>query len=115
MCAARSRRPRRRSSGGSKLRGIFVQLAVSPMMPNHPDRFAALAADAADRVIIDTYFDGDGAGGARSRALGMRELYAKHGYEEWFEPGAERALVDAMQSRLGIDRVLMSRAGFTAV
>ena len=29
--------------------------------------------------------------------------------------GAERALVDAMQSRLGSDRVLMSRAGFTAV
>src|SRR5216683_1461821 len=98
-----------------RARGIFVQLAVSPMMPNHPERFAELAADAADRVIIDTYFDGDGANGARSRALGIRELYAKHGYEEWFRPGAERELVDAMRSRLGIDRVLMSRAGFTAV
>jgi len=98
-----------------RARGIFVQLAVSPMMPNHPERFAELAADAADRVIIDTYFDGDGANGARSRALGMGDLYAKHGYEEWFRPGAERELVDAMRSRLGIDRVLMSRAGFTAV
>jgi DNA repair photolyase len=98
-----------------RARGIFVQLAVSPMMPNHPERFSELADAAADRVIIDTYFDGDGAGGARSRALGMRELYAKHGYEEWFHPGAERALVDAMQSRLGSDRVLMSRDGFTAV
>jgi len=98
-----------------RARGIFVQLAVSPMMPNHPERFAELAADAADRVIIDTYFDGDGAGGARSRALGMRELYAKHGYEEWFRPGAEHTLVDAMRARLGSDRVLMSRAGFTAV
>src|SRR5713101_801898 len=95
--------------------GIFVQLAIAPMMPNNPERFAELAADSADRVIIDTYFDGDGAGGARSRALGMRELYAKHGYEEWFRPGAERALVEAMKARLGIDRVLMSRAGFTAV
>ncbi len=98
-----------------RARGIFVQLAVSPMMPNHPERFAELTADSADRVIIDTYFDGDGANGARSRALGMRDLYAKHGYEEWFRPGAERELVDAMRSRLGIDRVLMSRAGFTAV
>jgi DNA repair photolyase len=98
-----------------RARGIFVQLAVSPMMPNHPERFAELAADSADRVIIDTYFDGDGSGGARSKALGMRELYAEHGYEEWFRPGAERALVDAMKSRLGSDRVLMSRAGFTAV
>jgi hypothetical protein len=85
------------------------------MMPNNPDRFAELAAASADRVIIDTYFDGDGANGARSRALGMRELYAKHGYEQWFQPGAERELVDAMKSRLGAERVLMSRHGFTAV
>src|SRR6266446_2617092 len=114
-CAARSRRPHHQSSGVSNARGIFVQLAISPMLPNNPERFAELAADAADRVIIDTYFDGDGAGGARSRALGVRELYAKHGYEEWFQPGAELALVDAMKARLGSDRVLMSRAGFTAV
>jgi DNA repair photolyase len=98
-----------------RARGIFVQLAISPMLPNNPERFAELAAAASNRVIIDTYFDGDGANGARSRALGMRELYAKHGYEEWFQPGAERALVDAMTSRLGADRVLMSRHGFTAV
>jgi len=98
-----------------RARGIFVQLAVSPMMPNHPERFAELAADSADRVIIDTYFDGDGANGARSKALGMRELYAKHGYEEWFRPGAERDLIDAMRSRLGDERVLISRAGFSAV
>ena len=98
-----------------RARGIFVQLAISPMLPNNSERFAGLAAAASNRVIIDTYFDGDGANGARSRALGMRELYAKHGYEEWFQPGAERALVDAMTSRLGADRVLMSRHGFTAV
>src|SRR5712664_955784 len=78
---------RLRTARTFRARGIFVQLAVSPMMPNHPERFAELADAAADRVIIDTYFDGDGAGGARSRALGMRELYAKHGYEEWFRPG----------------------------
>src|SRR5271168_2066982 len=45
--------------------GIPVQLAISPMMPNHPERFAALAHDAADRVIIDSYFAGDGSGGRR--------------------------------------------------
>lgn len=98
-----------------RARRIFTQLAIAPMMPNNPARFAELAADAADRVIVDTYFDGDGAGGARSRALGMRELYARHGYERWFQPGAERELVEAMSSRLGAERVLISRAGFTAV
>jgi DNA repair photolyase len=98
-----------------RARGIFVQLAIAPMMPNHPERFAELAADSAERVIIDTYFDGDGADGARSRALGMRELYASLGYEGWFRPGAERELVEAMKARLVAGRVLMSRAGFTAV
>ncbi|HEY6395764.1 MAG TPA: radical SAM protein [Candidatus Binataceae bacterium] len=95
--------------------GIMVQLAIAPMMPNHPERFAEIAQSAADRVIVDTYFDGDGAGGSRSRALGMGELYAKLGYEGWFRPGAERELLAAMRSRLGNDRVLFSREGFNAV
>lgn len=95
--------------------GIPIQLAISPMMPNNPERFAALAEEAADRVIVDTYFAGDGSGGRRSCALGMRELYARLGYERWFEPGAERELLAAMRARLGDDRVLFSQSGFNAV
>ena len=95
--------------------GIPVQLAISPMMPNHPERFAALADEAADRVVVDSYFAGDGSGGRRSRALGIGELYARLGYAGWFLPGAERQLLDAMRARLGADRVLYSRAGFSAV
>ena len=95
--------------------GVFVQLAVAPMMPNHPERLAELAEGAADRVVVDTYFDGDGALGRRSRALGMAELYARLGYEGWFRPGAERELMAAMRARLGSERVLFSREGFNAV
>jgi len=82
----------RRLAAACRLRvaGVFVQLAVSPMMPNDPERLAELAEGAADRVVVDTYFDGDGARGQRSRALGMAELYARLGYERWFRPGAER-------------------------
>ncbi len=98
-----------------RARGIFVQLAIAPMLPNHPERFAELAADVADRVLVDTYFDGDGAGGRRSRALKMGDLYTKLGYEGWFQPGAERPLIDAMRARLGADRVLFSKEGFSAV
>ena len=58
--------------------GIFTQIAIAPMLPNHPQRFADLAAEASDRVIVDTYFDGDGAHGRRSRALGIGELYEGH-------------------------------------
>jgi DNA repair photolyase len=95
--------------------GIPVQLAISPMLPNDPQRFAALADDAADRVIVDTFFAGDGSEGRRSRNLGIGELYDRLGYPGWFRPGAEAELLDAMRARLGEPRVLFSRDGFTAV
>ena len=85
------------------------------MFPNHPQRFADLAAEVADRAIVDTYFDGDGASGRRSRALGIGELYERLGYADWFQPGAERELLAAMRARFGDDRVLFSRDGFNAV
>jgi hypothetical protein len=95
--------------------GIFTQIAIAPMLPNHPQHFADLAAEVSDRVIVDTYFDGDGARGRRSRALGIGELYERLGYADWFKPGAERELLAAMRTRLGDDRVLFSRDGFNAV
>ncbi len=95
--------------------GIFTQIAIAPMMPNHAERFAALVAEAANRVIVDTYFAGDGAHGRRSRALGIGELYRRLGYEGWFAPGAESALLAALRARLGDDRVLFSGDGFNAV
>jgi DNA repair photolyase len=95
--------------------GIFTQMAISPMLPNDPPRFADFAGEVVDRVIIDTYFDGDGANGRRSRALGIGALYERLGYADWFKRGAERDLLAAMRARLGDDRVLFSRAGFTTV
>jgi DNA repair photolyase len=95
--------------------GIFTQLAIAPMLPNNAVHFAEIADEAADRVIIDTYFDGDGSGGRRSRSLGMAELYERLGYREWFRPGAEHELLVVMRSRLGHDRVLFSRDGFNAI
>lgn len=95
--------------------GIFVQIAIAPMMPNNPVRLAGLVDGLADRVIVDTFFDGDGSGGSRSRALGMGQFYARLGYDRWFQPGAESDLLAALNARLGRDRVLFSREGFNAV
>jgi DNA repair photolyase len=95
--------------------GIFVQVAIAPMMPNHPARFAEMVANVSDRAVLDTYFEGDGASGRRSRALGVGELYERLGYATWFQPGAERELLARLQSRMGHDRVLFSQAGFNAV
>ena len=107
----------RRLAAARRLRaaGVFVQLAIAPMMPNHPERLAELADGTADRVVVDTYFDGDGSGGRRSRALRMDEVYARLGYQRWFRPGAERELMAAMRARMGAERVLFSREGFNAV
>jgi DNA repair photolyase len=107
----------RRITAARRLRtaGIFTQIAIAPMMPNDPERFAVIVDDAADRVIVDTYFAGDGAGGRRSRALGMGEIYRRLGYAEWFRPGVEQELLAAMRTRLGNRRVLFSRDGFNAV
>lgn len=95
--------------------GVFVQVTVAPMLPNNPERLADLVDEAADRVVVDTYFDGDGSNGRRSRALGIGELYERLGYAGWFRPGAELALIAAMRARLGASRVLFSRDGFGAV
>jgi len=95
--------------------GLFVQLAISPMLPNHPENFAQLAAGVCDRVVVDTFRDGDGSGGRRSAALGIPELYSRLGYERWLAPGAEAPLMAALRARLGETRVLFSRAGFNRV
>jgi DNA repair photolyase len=95
--------------------GVLTQLAIAPMLPNNAAHFAAVADEVADRVIIDTFFDGDGSGGRRSRSLGMAELYERLGYRQWFRPGAEEELLEVMRSRLGHARVLFSRDGFNAI
>jgi DNA repair photolyase len=95
--------------------GIFTQIAISPMLPNNPGHFTSIVDEVADRVIIDTYFAGDGSGGRRSRRLGMAEMYERLGYHEWFQPGAEQELILEMRRQLSDDRVLFSRDGFNAV
>ena len=95
--------------------GIFTQIAISPMLPNDPAHFTRMVDKVADRIIIDTYFAGDGSGGHRSRWLGMAQMYERLGYREWFQPGAEQELISAMRRQLSDDRVLFSRDGFNAV
>lgn len=92
--------------------GLTVQVTVSPMAPNDPDVFAALLKDRCHRVIVDTYFDGDGDGGRRSERLGMRRLYAQYGYESWYTPDAHHRLIQTLKRVMGEDRVGFSREGF---
>lgn len=93
-------------------RGIFTQISVSPALPHHPERFADLISASCRRVIVDDFFNGDGAKGARSRRRGVPEVLAWHGYPGWFGPETTYRLVTALLERMGADRVGYSREGF---
>jgi DNA repair photolyase len=91
---------------------LAVQVTVSPMLPNDPVVFANLLKDRCHRVIVDTYFDGDGAGGKRTERLGIRRLYAQYGYETWYTADAHLTLYNTLKEVMGIDRVGFSKEGF---
>ena len=93
-------------------RGIFTQITVSPALPHHPERFAELIAAACRRVIVDDFFNGDGAKGARSRRRGVPEVLARAGYPDWFGPETTEKLLIALIDRMGEERVGYSREGF---
>ena len=92
--------------------GIFTQISISPALPHNPERLADLVAGSCHRVIVDDFFHGDGAKGARSRRRGVPEVLSRHGYPDWFGPETTRELVAALIERMGEDNVGYSRQGF---
>jgi hypothetical protein len=95
--------------------GILTQITASPALPHDPERFAGLIARSCHRVIVDDFFNGDGAKGVRSRRRSVPETLARGGYPQWFGPDTTRALVAALQLRMGNERVGYSREGFNRV
>jgi DNA repair photolyase len=99
--------------------GICTQITVAPLLPSSP-AFAmklAQAVGACGRVIIDTFYDGDGSGGVRSLRLGMDRQLTTAGFPGWFEHCREYAqeLQERLLPLLGSRRVLWSAAGFSNV
>lgn len=92
--------------------GLRTQAAISPVLPCDPEIFAELIAARASRAVVDTIFDGDGAGGRRSAELGMPELLRGLGYEDWLRRDAHVPLLEALRLRMGAERVAFSQAGF---
>lgn len=95
--------------------GIPVQIAVSPVLPHDVDEFADLLAAHADRVVVDTLFEGDGAAGSRSERLGMRGLFERLGYGGWYHRDAHLPLMAALRLRMGEERVRFSCEGFNTL
>ena len=98
----------------AKLRaaGIATQAAVAPLLPCDPARLARLLEPVADRVVVDDFFRGDGAGGRRSRAA-IERLRAA-GYAAWTEPGYADAAIEVFRGVFGAGRVGVSAEGFEA-
>lgn len=90
--------------------GVRLQAAISPLLPGDVHALAHAIAPLVERVVVDDFFRGDGAGGRRSRAA-LRALEAA-GYPEWAQPGYEREAVAALTRVLGTERVVESGAGF---
>jgi DNA repair photolyase len=106
---------RRRLDTLGRLRaaGLRTQAAVAPLLPGSPRRLAELLEPRVDRVVVDDFFRGDGAGGRRSlRALArLRES----GFGAWAEPGYASEAVAVLREVLGAERVVESQAGFNDV
>jgi DNA repair photolyase len=90
--------------------GVRTQATLSPLLPCDPDHLAELLDPVIDRVVVDDFFEGDGAGGRRSVAA--LALLRARGFEAWAEPGYARDALARLRSRLGAERVLWSQAGF---
>ncbi len=95
--------------------GLRVQAAVAPVLPCHPERFATLLAGRVTRVLVDTFFAGDGSGGRRSTRLGMGRLLADLGYRDWFTETAHLSLMQALGRHFAEEAIVFSQEGFAAV
>jgi DNA repair photolyase len=96
--------------------GIPTQITVAPLLPHSPCFAESLAQAVGERgrVIVDTFFDGDGSGGVRSTRLGMDGWLAETGFPGWFERCQTYAqeLMQRLTAYLGPERVLWSAVGF---
>ena len=90
--------------------GVRTQAALSPLLPCDPERLARRLEPLADRVVIDDFFRGDGAGGRRSRAA-LERLRAS-GFGAWAEPGYAEAAIGVFRAVFGAERVGVSAEGF---
>jgi DNA repair photolyase len=103
--------PRWAATRALRAAGVEVQIAVAPLLPHNPARFAAQLASSADRVVVDTLLSGDGAGGRRSATLPVVDQFTASGLN-WRDEQPARALMDPLRALLGPERVGFSCQGF---
>jgi DNA repair photolyase len=93
--------------------GVRTQAAVAPLLPGDVSDLAVRLAPVVDRVVVDDFFRGDGAGGRRSRSA--LEVLEERGFGRWGRPGYAEEATAVLRRTLGDERVVESRAGFNDV
>jgi len=93
--------------------GVRTQAAVAPLLPCEPRRLAGLLDPVVERIVVDDFFRGDGAGGRRS--AGALALLREAGFADWAQPGYAAEAVAVFRGLLGEERVVESQAGFNDV
>ncbi|WP_199617232.1 SPL family radical SAM protein [Paenibacillus alkalitolerans] len=91
--------------------GVPTQAAVAPLLPCSA-HFAAALAGVTERVTLDTFALGDGAGGKRTEALGIKRIHDSLGLSEWYESGKYKEVWTKLGEHFPPDRLFLSQAGF---
>jgi DNA repair photolyase len=99
--------------GRLRAAGIPTQAAVAPLLPGDPERLARWLDPVVDRVVVDDFFLGDGAGGRRSRVA--RAQLGEAGHAEYTRPGRADAAREVFCDVLGAERVGFSQDGFNEI
>jgi DNA repair photolyase len=93
--------------------GLRVQVAVSPCLPySAVDSFGGLLAELGERVVVDSYTSGDGAGGKRTARTSIPTDYDRLGWGSWQAEESVRSLYAWLCQHMG-DRAGWSQEGFT--
>lgn len=94
---------------------LNIQIPVSPCLPySSVETFGSLLLAHSQRVIVDTYTSGDGAGGKRTAKTVIPALYQELGWGNWRAAEAAQALYTWLNQHIG-DQAGWSQAGFTAL
>jgi DNA repair photolyase len=96
--------------GALRAAGVRTQAAIAPLLPGDPQELAERLEPVVDRVVLDDFFRGDGAGGRRSKAA--LALLRERGFGAWTEPGYATHAAGVLRRVLGPERVVESQAGF---
>ncbi len=95
----------------ARYNGIHTQLTVSPSLPYSYDFPNKILKTKVDRVIVDTFTEGDGSRGVRT----AHSPIAKLAKWDWKNDRDAKLLFDRLQKEMGRSNVGWSSAGFCSI